>query len=76
MRRGPPQLGVLLVLPTGAGWRGAGPLDFLKSRYGRFHESDLLRKVFETTVQRCKEVGVKRCRTQAGEALGMTLRAI
>src|SRR6516162_3031896 len=30
VRRGPPQLGVSLVLPTGAGWCGAGPLDFLK----------------------------------------------
>jgi transposase len=26
---------------------------FSKNRHGRFRESDLLRKVFETTVQRC-----------------------
>src|SRR6201987_2888996 len=31
---------------------------FSKNRHGRFRQSDLLRKVFETTVQRCIEEGV------------------
>jgi transposase len=37
------------------GFNGAEPghSTFSKNRHGRFRESDLLRKVFETTVQRC-----------------------
>jgi hypothetical protein len=31
---------------------------FSKNRHGRFRESDLLRKVFETTVQRCIDEGL------------------
>ena len=31
---------------------------FSKNRHGRFRESDLLRKVFETTVQRCMAEGL------------------
>ena len=31
---------------------------FSKNRHGRFRESDLLRKVFETTVQRCLDEGL------------------
>ena len=31
---------------------------FSKNRHGRFRESDLLRKVFETTVQRCIAEGL------------------
>ena len=31
---------------------------FLKNRHGRFRESDLLRKLFETTVQRCMAEGL------------------
>ena len=31
---------------------------FSKNRHGRFHESDLLRKVFETTVPRCMAEGL------------------
>jgi IS5 family transposase len=31
---------------------------FSKNRHGRFRESDLLRKMFETTVQRCIDEGL------------------
>jgi transposase len=31
---------------------------FSKNRHGRFRDSDLLRKVFETTVQRCIAEGL------------------
>src|SRR5690348_17400783 len=31
---------------------------FSKNRHGRFRDSDLLRKVFETTVQRCIDEGL------------------
>src|SRR6184192_135467 len=31
---------------------------FSKNRHGRFRDSDLLRKVFETTVQRCSDEGL------------------
>lgn len=31
---------------------------FSKNRHGRFHESDLLRELFETTVQRCMTEGL------------------
>jgi transposase len=31
---------------------------FSKNRHGRFRDSDLLRKLFETTVQRCLEAGL------------------
>jgi len=31
---------------------------FSKNRHGRFRESDLLRKVFETTVERCITEGL------------------
>ncbi|PWC31924.1 IS1182 family transposase [Azospirillum sp. TSO22-1] len=31
---------------------------FSKNRHGRFRDSDLLRKLFETTVQRCMEAGL------------------
>ena len=31
---------------------------FSKNRHGRFHDSDLLRKLFETTVRRCMEAGL------------------
>jgi transposase len=31
---------------------------FSKNRHGRFRDSDLLRKVFETTVQRCMAEGL------------------
>ena len=31
---------------------------FSKNRHGRFRDSDLLRKLFETTVQRCMETGL------------------
>jgi transposase len=42
------------------GFDGAAPnhSTFSKNRHGRFHESDLLRKVFETTVQRCLNEGL------------------
>ncbi|MBP2314397.1 transposase [Azospirillum soli] len=31
---------------------------FAKNRHGRFRDSDLLRKLFETTVERCMEAGL------------------
>ncbi len=31
---------------------------FSKNRHGRFRDSELLRKLFETTVQRCLEAGL------------------
>jgi transposase len=44
----------------GLGLDGAVPdhSTFSKSRHGRFRESDLLRKVFETTVRRCMAEGL------------------
>jgi hypothetical protein len=53
MRRGPSQSGPPLVLPIGTRRRCARPLDLFKNRHGRFRESDLLRKLFETVVARC-----------------------
>ncbi len=32
--------------------------EFSLERHGRFRDSDLLRKLFETTVQRCLEAGL------------------
>ena len=42
------------------GLEGAVPdhSTFSKNRHGRFRDSDLLRKLFETTVQRCMEAGL------------------
>lgn len=42
------------------GLEGAVPdhSTFSKNRHGRFRESDLLRKLFETTVRRCMEAGL------------------
>src|ERR1700716_1390358 len=42
------------------GVAGAGPdhSTFSKNRHGRFRDSDLLRKVFETTVRRCLAEGL------------------
>jgi transposase len=42
------------------GLEGAVPdhSTFTKNRHGRFRDSDLLRKLFETTVQRCMEAGL------------------
>src|SRR4029077_5909158 len=37
---------------------GPGHSTLSKNRHGRFRESDLLRKVFETTVQRCIDEGL------------------
>src|SRR5215467_6485643 len=42
------------------GLEGAVPdhSTFSKNRHGRFRDSDLLRRVFETTVQRCMQAGL------------------
>jgi transposase len=34
------------------------PTDATKNRHGRFRESDLLRRVFETVLQRCIAEGL------------------
>jgi transposase len=49
-----------LVLPVRTRWRGARPLDSIesKNRHGRFRESDLLRRLFETVLQRCIDEGL------------------
>ena len=64
MRGGAPQPSVPLVVPTRARRFGAGSFDLLKepacskNRHGRFRESDLLRRVFETVLQRCISEGL------------------
>ena len=56
---GPPQSGVPLVLSLSARRRRprSAPT-FSKNRHGRFRESDLLRKLFETVVGRCMKEGI------------------
>ncbi len=53
MRRGPPQSGLSLVLSLGLDGDVPDHSTFSKNRHGRFRESDLLRKLFETVVARC-----------------------
>jgi hypothetical protein len=53
VRGGLPQSGLPLVLPFGARWRRPDHSTVSKNRHGRFRESDLLRKLFETVVERC-----------------------
>ena len=53
VRRGPPQSGVPLVLSLGLDGDVPDHSTFSKNRHGRFRESDLLRKLFETVVARC-----------------------
>ena len=48
VRGGPSQFGVSRVLSVGARRRRSRSLTFFKNRHGRFRESDLLRKLFET----------------------------
>ena len=47
-----------LVLSSGARWRRPRSLTFSKNRHGRFRQSDLLRKLFETVVARCMKEGI------------------
>ena len=58
MRGGPSQSGLSLVLSVGARWRLPDHSTFSKNRHGRFRESDLLRKLFETVVTRCMTEGI------------------
>ena len=44
-----------MVLSARPGGRGAGSLDLLENRHGRFRDSDLLRHVFEAVLRRCIE---------------------
>ena len=53
LRRGAPQSGVPVVLPARARRRCPHHSTFSKNRHGRFRDSDLLRRVFETVLQRC-----------------------
>ena len=58
MRGSPSQSGISLVLSS----RLDGPVPdhstFSKNRHGRFRESDLLRRLFETVLQRCIREGL------------------
>ena len=47
-----------MVLPTGARRPGAGSLDLLKEPAWPLRESDLLRRLFETVLQRCIDEGL------------------
>ena len=53
MRGGAPQPGVSLVLWIGSRREVPDHSTFSKNRHGRFRDSDLLRRLFETVLQRC-----------------------
>ena len=53
MRGSPPQPRISLVLPARARWPVPNHSTFSKNRHGRFRESDLFRRVFETVLRRC-----------------------
>ena len=59
MRGSPPQSGLSMVLSA---WPRPGHVPdhstFSKNRHGRFRESDLLRRVFETVLRRCIREGL------------------
>ena len=58
MRGGPSQSGLSLVLSIGLDGDVPDHSTFSKNRHGRFRESDLLRKLFETVVARCMKEGI------------------
>jgi len=53
VRGGAPQPGVSLVLWIGSRRRGPRSFDLFEERHGRFRDSDLLRRLFETVLRRC-----------------------
>jgi hypothetical protein len=54
----PSQSGVSPVLPARAGRQVPDHSTFSKNRHGRFRESDALRRLFESVVQRCMAEGL------------------
>ena len=58
LRRGSPQSGLSLVLPARLDGRVPDHSTFSKNRHGRFRESDRLRRLFESVVQRCIAEGL------------------
>jgi hypothetical protein len=58
VRRDPSQLGLPLVLSPGARRQSARPFDLLAQCHGRFRQSDILRRLFETVVERCLREGL------------------
>jgi transposase len=58
VRRGAPQPGVSLVLWIGLDGEVPDHSTFSKNRHGRFRESDLLRRLFESVLQRCIAEGL------------------
>ncbi len=55
---GPPQSGLPMVLQARARRRCPDHSTFSKNRHGRFRKSALLRRVFETVLQRCIAEGL------------------
>jgi transposase len=58
LRRGSPQPGVPVVLPTRSGWQGSRSLDILKEPAWPIRESAALRHLFEGVVRRCMAEGL------------------
>jgi len=53
VRRGASEPGLSLVMPVRAAGRCSLPSTFSENCHGRFRDSDLLRRLFKTTVERC-----------------------
>ena len=53
MRRGASEPGLSLVMPVRAAGRCSLPSTFSENCHGRFRDSDLLRRLLKTTVERC-----------------------
>src|SRR5437762_10433871 len=58
MRGGAPQSGVPLFCGLGLDGEVPDHSTFSKNRHGRFRDSDLLRRLFETVLQRCITEGL------------------
>ena len=58
MRGGPPQSGLSRFCRLGLDGDVPNHSTFSKNRHGRFRESDLLRKLFETVVALCMKEGI------------------